>query len=63
MNGVTRRQASYELCVSAKKHLNAIKAHDINPPGTRHYKAPLEQIKQLRNKLDVLERLWSKLDD
>lgn len=59
MSGPNREQQTYELCVSAKKHLNAIKAIKVNPLGSEHYKPPIDEIQRLKDKIDKLESLWS----
>lgn len=59
MSGPTKEQKSFELCISAKKHLNAIKAIKVNPPGSPHFKPPLDEIQQLKDKIAKLEALWS----
>lgn len=59
MPGPTKEQQSRELCISAKKHLNAIKAISVNPKGSQHYKPPLQEIERLKIKIQKLESLWS----
>lgn len=60
MSGPTKEQKSFELCISAKKHLNAVKAIKVNPPGTPHFKHPLDEIRRLKVKIEQLEQLWLK---